>query len=340
MAKGLYLQRGLKREQKSHRKIILLLALFLALGVIIAPLLWKTSRSKHISEKNAVSKIPSSTETGARSDVVVGKIPKTQPVPVSQIVQEQPPSTSEQPLKVAGGSTPEGLSQNAPSSSGLVGSPISQSQSPPTKQLVGKTENIYELRSEIRQKEIAEDKKAKETVAQSALSEMPFPSGTTESSGTSSDTGKVVGKHTITSMLEPEKKSVKKESPGTSPEKTPTRSNVTSKTKTQTPKPQTETASPLSAPKVQEPKSSSDRGESYNYWIQVGVYREEANAKKVKAIIDGLGYETVVRQSSHPKLGMIYIVRVPVKGSKDEAQRLISTISQKTGDRPVLIESR
>ncbi|MCX7822721.1 MAG: SPOR domain-containing protein [Syntrophobacterales bacterium] len=325
--KGLYLQRGLKKEKKSHRKIILLLAVLFTLGVLIAPFLWKVaSKSKQASEKASIAKPGETFSGGAKQDIVVGKIPKGQVVTMPQ--RETPPSQS-----TVGGEVPKGDSKPSPatlppttpsSASPLVASPL----------LPPKQENIYELRSELRQKEIAEDKKAKETVAQSALSEMPFPSGGASTEATKASSGK----HTIVSMLEPEKRAKKKEPPETPSEKTssekiPPKGSTASVTKPATP------SSAQREVTLSSTSSSPSKSEA-SYWIQVGAYREEGNAKRVKAIISELGHEAIVKQSSHPKLGVIYVVRVPVKGSKSDAQKLISLIAQKTGDKPFLMESR
>lgn len=339
--KGLYLQRGLKKEKKSHRKIILLLAVLFALGVLVAPLLWKSSKPKYALEKQAIPKSGVTSEGGARQDVVVGKIPKTQPVEISQPPQDKPLKTG----SVTQSESP--ASATSPETASNVGVSPSPSQSAPVSQLVGKGENIYELRSELKQKEIDEDKKAKEVVAKTAINEMPIPSGVAGGSGSSptdrgSTSGSPAGKHTIVSMLEPEKKQKKQEPKATVPEKSSQKPTTTSTTRTSTPKSQQETPIPPGTPRTTETRSSqasSDR-ESASYLIQVGVYREETNAKKVKSIIDALGYETIIKQSTHPRLGTIYVVRVPVKGSKAEAQKLISLIGQKTGDKPVLMESR
>jgi cell division protein FtsN len=215
--------------------------------------------------------------------------------------------------------------------------PSEPSSTPPASHGVEKQQNIYELRSELQRKEAAEDKKAKEMVAQSALKEMPLSGsgGETASAGST-------GKHTIVSLLAPEGK---KQQEKPSPDKTTSKPTpMTPKDKTSaTPKPQQEasvTSKPLKPATEAEKTGSSTSDREASYWIQVGAYREEANAKKVKGLIDALGYEAILKQSSHPKLGTIYIVRVPIKGSKADAQKAISVISQKTGDKPFLMEAR
>lgn len=348
--KGLYLQRGLKREKKSHRKLILLLAVLLVLGVLLAPLLWKKSRSRTLQESSSTVTAPVKTDKAGLT-VVTGKIPKTAPVAA---LQDSTPSQGSQPTGGAVSSEKTSPSQQPPKETPVEstspGTDLAAKSSPelasPSSGTMEKQQNVYELRADLKQKELAEDKKAKEMVAQSALKEMPFPSSSAEKTGTAGTQPAPAGKHTVVSMLKPEKEpkevTQKKSSP---PEKPSAKLQTTPKGKQTIPAPQQEssitpaTSKPAEANVLETTRSVNNQG-TMSYWIQVGAYREEANAKKVKAIVDGLGYEAVIKEGSHPKLGKIYIVRVPVKGSRSEVQKIMSTISQRTGDKPILMESR
>jgi len=338
--KGLYLRRGIKKDRKSYRKFVILLAVLFAFGVLISPLLWKKSRSKHLAETSSVTSkinIKGGVTAKASQTVVTGKIPKTAPITVTQ--QTPTPGGA-----LSADKENADVHQTSPTaSSGEVSSPTSSESLPSASstQVVGKQQSSYELRSELQAKEAEEDKKAKEVVAQSALKEMPFPS---ESGGETPSAGSV-GKHTIVSLLGPEgtkkqegKPVAEKASPKSAVAVGPQKAKASAVTK-----PQQEASVSLSTVKPVERKataSSSTSDREVSYWIQVGAYREEANAKKVKGLIDSLGYEAIVKPSSHPRLGTIYIVRVPVKGSRAEAQKVLSVISQKTGDKPFLMESR
>jgi|GEM_PF-1715388 len=343
--KGLYVRRGIKKEPKSYRKFVILLAVLFAFGVLISPLLWKKSRSKHLTETSSVtSKIDTegrATTKGSSTGqtVVTGKIPKTAPITVAQQTPTPGGALSEDKEKLDVRQTPPPPSP----SSGEISSQASSGSLPSASstQVVGKQQSPYELRSELQAKEAEADKKAKEVVAQGALKEIPFPAG---SSGGTPSAGSG-GKHTIVSLLGPEggkkqetKPGAEKSSPKPAAPVTPPKGKASAVTK-----PQQEASVSSSAVKPAEREttaSSSTSNREASYWIQVGAYREEANAKKVKSLIDSLGYEAIVKPSSHPRLGTIYIVRVPVKGSKAEAQKALSVISQKTGDKPFLMESR
>lgn len=352
--KGLYLQRGLKREKKSHRKLILLLAALFAIGVLIAPFLWKKSRTKPLQESSSPVSATVKGDKISSQIMVSGKIPKTgsavalqdnnpsqeKQIPGGAVSQEQVKSQN-----IASQETP--TLQQKGEEAATVTKPSSGTPAPYVG-AVEKQQSPYELRAELKQKELAEDAKAKEIVAQSALKEMPLPSASSAGSGTSPagvDQTKPAGKHTVVSMLTPEKGQKKPEQAQTSPEKSSAKAQTMLKGKQVSTKQQ---GAAVSSPVVSKPAetkppqevSSAPRLEGLSHLIQVGAYREEANAKKVKAIVDGLGYEALIKESSHPRLGKIYIVRVPVKGSKTEAQKVMSLISQKTGDKPILMESR
>jgi hypothetical protein len=285
--------------------------------------------------------------------MVTGKIPKAgsavafqdnnpsqeQQIPGGAVTQEQVKSQN-----IASQETP--TLQQKGGEAATVTKPSSGTPAP-YDGAVEKQQSPYELRAELKQRELAEDAKAKEIVAQSALKEMPLPSASSAGSGTSpagADQTKPAGKHTVVSMLTPEKGQKKPEQAQTAPEKSSAKAQTMLKGKQGSPKQQEAAVSP-SVGKPVEAKPPQDvrstpRLEGDSHLIQVGAYREEANAKKVKAIVDGLGYEALIKESSHPRLGKIYIVRVPVKGSKTEAQKVMSLISQKTGDKPILMESR
>ncbi len=349
MGGDLYLQRGIKKEQGGHRKAILWIAFLFVLGILIAPFLWVHRHPAKVANVPVVSR--GDADGGTSRQITTGKVPKVITVPSTEAVTAE--DRGKAPAGEGGAQEPEEQHTSPPTT--LSPSPESSMTAASSTQIVPK-ENPYEIRADLERQQQETEKRARETVAQSAVKEMPLSSGGLAASSQVQGKGTVLRgkdepgkKHTIATLITPERGQKNPETPPPSPTTGSPKSATVEKEATTSKKPPTTpqtsaaikpaTPSPLSPPP---PPNLSSSGESagVTHWIQVGAYTEEANATRAKSTIEKLGYQVVVKPSTHPRLGNIYVVRVPIKGSKEDAQKAASAIARKTGDKPFIVESR
>ncbi len=303
----IYLQRGLKKDKPSYRKVILFGSILFIVAVIIAPLLWVNGKPPKVAQPYGIFKVdPSAVESGK---IVLGKVPKV------TIVSPPTSATSETSnLQTGGAASPKENLEGTPPERPKDTSSSEENSKPreANNQMVASSTDSFKTSEEIKRKLLEAEETAKEAVAKSAQEEIASLKAVPE---TSQNSKPELSKTTVAKESADKKKTtLAKKSP-----------------------PPSSTSSTL--PSSSGSETTSGVG-SATYWIQVGAYVEEANAIRAKNSIEKLGYEVVVKQTIHPRLGNIYVVRVPIKGTKEEAQRTVAVISQKTGDKPFIVEAK
>jgi|GEM_PF-3635840 len=83
------------------------------------------------------------------------------------------------------------------------------------------------------------------------------------------------------------------------------------------------------------------RTQNVSYWVQVGAYSKPANANSIRQVLVSKGFPVVIQTINHKKYGKLYLVRVPVRGSKKEAMKYASRIEQQTHEgHPIIIRAK
>ncbi len=300
MAKNLYARKS--RRQNSH-KGILWIALIIALMLLVIPILWMNYPFRAGSFKK-YRKTPLD-EAEVRV-AVHGSIPRN-------FVKAQIPKES----------------SSAEKTSSVVVARIEKPQSNlkggGTTPEIHTVPNPYADKEKARLAQKQQEEKFKKAISSEALKELenkkdsilPESNGKNQSAHPPESTQK----KGMYSLLNPSRQEVSRELPKPKiPEPTGSSSHTVKQKAT-----------------VSEKKTS--RTKNVTFWIQVGAFSKKFNALDMIKRVKNLGYRPVLHQVHHAKYGRLYLVRIPAYGKKADARRLASTISQKLGEKAIIVRA-
>lgn len=77
---------------------------------------------------------------------------------------------------------------------------------------------------------------------------------------------------------------------------------------------------------------------SWAYAVQVGAYSQKENAQQALQRLKKLGFQPEISPFDHPKLGLLYAVRIAPFASQAEAQKAAEKISGSEKDQPIIVK--